>query len=600
MRQWLSQQAQMTSADRSDLTLLEALLDESRISTFLRYIATEEYLRTPLYKHQVTELVAKALGATLDSAPAQRIAQHVLYDLQGEEREEQAAESRLPDDVGRAESADGARTDGSEVGERSVTPPPELLLDVYFSGHYQLLPSHEYYGSPSVFQSAVDGFLASLQLDGRSNTKLTHYELSLILQDAMPHVGHNERQQAFFGIVEWAKENDVESNPNFVNFLHFLFNELWTARADYLARKAARDAAPSSSDGVITLGSLPIVYDGQRLKACAPQLERRVKLDINTSDAHRIFMLAEEALSRNQLGSTWDDAVSLFERAATAAAGSRHYFIAGCAYLRCADCRSYLGDANGRGAYLALAGGEYRKDPNALSDAAACYLRGAEAFRDSGRQSYYAKHLKNAGDVLTQNGNFDEAIPAYQKSVEVYRSINLLHDARESMKKAVEVSVVFVNDLALTIDLLEELSEFIGVPELQANTLFKAAVCHLVTLPAEYSQDFSDGYEEVRRTYDEYTDVCPMLLKLQEGEVIRKSLEGYLSTDPDIIEEEVAKYLTGHAVEEWLVSLLQALPEKMVEKRSKVDKLFKIDKVATLTLESTLSSTLASATITVS
>lgn len=186
------------------------------------------------------------------------------------------------------------------------------------------------------------------------------YQLVLVLERAASRFPQALRQTTFKAFTQSQQSsatstdatscnNDNGGSVDLRQALRRWYAEYVALKDDHEKRRIARLAPPDSQDGVIALGSLPIFSEGgPRLKETAPVLRRPIQLVASVSEAHRLLLLAEVELLGNQIGNTWNDAVSLFEQAATAAVMSSRYMLAVAAYLRASDCRFFLHDLGQR------------------------------------------------------------------------------------------------------------------------------------------------------------------------------------------------------------------------------------------------------------
>ncbi len=564
-------------------TAFEVLVQAHVYGMVFAYASKEGLAIESVDEKQLAHICTHALRETHFQSWSEYIAEQILEFFRGLPAGAQAQDKDNDGDSAPSGENNGQGNDPAVAGEHQgdalqvKKEARQYRLERFFRELYSPAQPHAILANQESLSLAMDQLMDLFWEESVSS--FNPYQLVLVIERAAATFPQPLRQTIFNALTQTKDSStgtaSAATGVNLREALEQLYAEYVALKDDHEKRRIARLAPPDSQDGVIAMGSLPIFSEGgPRLKDTAPVLRRPIQLVASVSEAHRLLLLAEEELLRNQIGSTWNDAVSLFEQAATAAVISRRYMLAGAAYLRASDCRLFLHDLDSHATYIAEAAEFYRKDRRYLPDSAECFMVAARSISTI-RPSFEAKYLRSSAEVCLEDGRFVDAIARFRESAALFQKLKLATDAKSTLRKAIEVAITQIGDVALTIELLEELSELEDqVP--QSMTFFQASLCHLYSLPPEYSPDFDESYNEVRKAFDQYTDVCPYLLVTAEGELIRLMLEAFAMTDAEMAELAIARYLTGHTPLPWCVQLCHCIHQNIVEKISSAEKLFKL------------------------
>ena len=391
------------------------------------------------------------------------------------------------------------------------------------------------------------------------------YDVVTHLQSSLPQMEECERKLIFF-----ATQQDAGGVKG---LLQFIYQRIVEAARLLMCNEFLKNPAGNHAEEQDTL--LYVMLQ-DRCQDKSPALRWKVAINCSLSEGHRLMECAEGALTRGSLGSAWDDAAVLFDRAAAYLACESYYTTAANALVRCSDCRRFLQDKEGEAQYLVNAAQDY-----ALGGTLEACARAIETamcvFKESKRTAKLAKVGKWLADVYLALDDPHAAVDVLRRAASVFLELSLTSEAVCCLKKAANLTVTRLLDLDLAVELLELLADV--TPESgKALVAMEALLCMLVRLPPELGADFRDGLADAEAKYSEYCDAFPSFVKSAERVMLRKTMDSLATTNSDNMEEAMGQYLVCRKthLSKWVSEMMTEIHQNCVTKHLNVDKQFRI------------------------
>ncbi|XP_073306265.1 alpha-soluble NSF attachment protein isoform X3 [Primulina huaijiensis] len=156
-----------------------------------------------------------------------------------------------------------------------------------------------------------------------------------------------------------------------------------------------------------------------------------------TARAEEFEQQAEKKLGGwGLLGSKYEDAADLFEKAANAYKLSKSWDRAGAVYVKLANC--YLKSDSKHEAANAYAEAAHCYKKINTKESVACLEQSVNLFLDIGRLNMSARYFKEIAELYEQEQNLEKAIDYYDKAADLFESEEATSSANQCKQKIAE------------------------------------------------------------------------------------------------------------------------------------------------------------------
>lgn len=137
------------------------------------------------------------------------------------------------------------------------------------------------------------------------------------------------------------------------------------------------------------------------------------------------------------LGSKFEDAADLFDKAGNCYKLAKAWDEAANAYIKLASCHLKSDSKHEAAAAYVDAANAYKKKPN-TQEAVSMLNMAIQMFEDIGRLSMAAKHYKDIADIYEKEEDYEKAMEYYDKAAELYSSENVESTSNQCKLKVAE------------------------------------------------------------------------------------------------------------------------------------------------------------------
>ncbi|XP_073020349.1 alpha-soluble NSF attachment protein-like [Primulina eburnea] len=284
-----------------------------------------------------------------------------------------------------------------------------------------------------------------------------------------------------------------------------------------------------------------------------------------TARAEEFEQQAEKKLAGwGILGSKYEDAADLFEKAANAYKLSKSWDRAGAVYVKLANC--YLKSDSKHEAANAYAEAAHCYKKINTKESVACLEQSVNLFLDIGRLNMSARYFKEIAELYEQEQNLEKAIDYYDKAADLFESEEATSSANQCKQKIAEFAAR-LEQYQKAIEIYEDITR-----QSLSNNLLKYGVKgHL--LNAGICQLCRGDFVAINNALERYQELDPTFSGTREYKLL---VELAAAVD----EENVAKFTDAvkefdsmTQLDAWKTTLLLRVKEAVKAKELEEDDL---------------------------
>ncbi|KAK4750153.1 hypothetical protein SAY87_027602 [Trapa incisa] len=282
-------------------------------------------------------------------------------------------------------------------------------------------------------------------------------------------------------------------------------------------------------------------------------------------------MMAEKKLnSWSFLGSKYEDAADLFDKAANCFKLSKAWDRAGSTYIKLADCHlkassTCLSESKHEAASSNVnAANCYKK--TSPKEAVSCLERAVNLFMEIGRLNMAARYYKEIAEMNESEHNIEGAIDNFERAAELFESEEVTTSANQCKQKVAQFAAQ-LEQYQKAIEIYEAVARH----SLSNNLLKYGAKGHL--LNAGICQLCKGDVVAITNALDRYQDLDPTFAGTREYRLLKDIAAAIDEEDVENFTVAVKEFDSMTPLDSWKTALLLRVKEKLKAKELEEDDL---------------------------
>ncbi|XP_073306263.1 alpha-soluble NSF attachment protein isoform X1 [Primulina huaijiensis] len=284
-----------------------------------------------------------------------------------------------------------------------------------------------------------------------------------------------------------------------------------------------------------------------------------------TARAEEFEQQAEKKLGGwGLLGSKYEDAADLFEKAANAYKLSKSWDRAGAVYVKLANC--YLKSDSKHEAANAYAEAAHCYKKINTKESVACLEQSVNLFLDIGRLNMSARYFKEIAELYEQEQNLEKAIDYYDKAADLFESEEATSSANQCKQKIAEFAAR-LEQYQKAIEIYEDIAR-----QSLSNNLLKYGVKgHL--LNAGICQLCRGDFVAINNALERYQELDPTFSGTREYKLLAELAAAVDEENVAKFTDAVKEFDSMTQLDAWKTTLLLRVKEAVKVKELEEDDL---------------------------
>ncbi|KAK4800225.1 hypothetical protein SAY86_025590 [Trapa natans] len=276
-------------------------------------------------------------------------------------------------------------------------------------------------------------------------------------------------------------------------------------------------------------------------------------------------MMAEKKLnSWSFLGSKYEDAADLFDKAANCFKLAKAWDRAGSTYIKLADCHLKSESKHDAASSNVNASNCYKK--TSPKEAISCLERAVNLFMEIGRLNMAARYYKEIAEMNESEHNIEGAIDNFERAAELFESEEVTTSANQCKQKVAQFAAQ-LEQYQKAIEIYEAVARH----SLSNNLLKYGAKGHL--LNAGICQLCKGDVVAITNALDRYQDLDPTFAGTREYRLLKDIAAAIDEEDVENFTVAVKEFDSMTPLDSWKTALLLRVKEKLKAKELEEDDL---------------------------
>ncbi|KAK4766269.1 hypothetical protein SAY87_007911 [Trapa incisa] len=276
-------------------------------------------------------------------------------------------------------------------------------------------------------------------------------------------------------------------------------------------------------------------------------------------------MKAEKKLnSWSFLGSKYEDAADLFDKAANCFKLAKAWDRAGSTYIKLAGCHLKSESKHEAASSNVDAANCYKK--TSPKDAISCLERAVNLFMEIGRLNMAARYYKEIAELNESDQNIEGAIDNFERAAELFESEEVTTSANQCKQKVAQFAAQ-LEQYQKAIEIYEAIAKH----SLNNNLLKYGAKGHL--LNAGICQLCKGDVVAITNALDRYQDLDPTFAGTREYRLLKDVASAMDEEDVEKFTDAVKEFDSMTPLDSWKTTLLLRVKEKLKAKELEEDDL---------------------------